>query len=109
MKSGLWTVATWNNKDATLVHEDGTFETMTKSEFPSCFGGCVFVGEKIIVEVIQNIRPQLANFDERERYGHTSSVEMSTRIKDLITKEFERRARYGGTGTILDTNQNRRS
>ena len=100
LKPGLWTVSAWNNKDATLIHEDGTFETMTKNEFPISFGGRVFVGETIVVEYIQNIRPQSPNSDERERMGHASSSALSKRLKELATKEFERRALYGGVSTI---------
>ena len=100
LKPGLWTVSAWNNKDATLLHEDGTFETLTKSEFPSSLGGRVFVGEVIVVEYIIDIRPQSPNSDERERVGHASSVALSQRMKDLAIKECERRARYGGVASI---------
>jgi hypothetical protein len=100
LKPGLWTVSAWNNKDATLLHEDGTFETLTKNEFPSSFGGRVFVGEVIVVEYIIDIHPQSPNSDERERLGHSASLALSQRMKDLATKEFERRARYGGVASI---------
>lgn len=102
LKPGRWTVSAYNNKDATLIHEDGTFETLTKSEFPSSFGGRVFVGEVIIVEYIISIRPESPNSDERERMGHASTSALSKRVKDLATKEFARRAMYGGASSIPD-------
>jgi len=67
MKDGHYAVSVWNGKDATLIHTDGTLETLSKSELPAAFKGEIFPGETIIVETIQRIRPVHESLDERAR------------------------------------------
>ena len=100
MKDGKYIVHSYNGKDAVLVHEDGTFETMSKIEFPATFQSALYRGETVVVETIQHIRPEFTNKDERERQGHVESLHQSQRMKDLATKEAARRALYGGVASI---------
>lgn len=100
MKDGLYVVQSYNGKDAAIVHTDGTFEVVTKSEFPPSFGGCLYVGETLVVKTIQTIDPQLPSHNERERAAYGNDVKEFVRLKDLQIKESERRARYGGIDAI---------
>ena len=97
MKDGKYIVQSYNGKDAVLIGEDGTFEVVTKTEFPKSFGGLVYVGENIIVETVQTIHPELKVDDERERTGHANYTKEFQRLKDLEAREAARRALYGGS------------
>lgn len=94
MKPGLYTVASWNNKDATLVGEDCEFLVLTKNELPKEFGGELFVGEKVEIVQITTIRPAAGTLDERQRSARATEV-LSQRRRDLISLENQRRKLYG--------------
>lgn len=100
MKNGKYTVQSWTGKDAVLVHEDGTFEVLAKVEFPASFKDAIYVGEIIIVETTQAMRPEAITDDERERSGHVNYTKEFQRMKDLQMKEASRRARYGGVASL---------
>ncbi len=100
MKDGKYTVQSYHGKDAILVHEDGTFETLSKIEFPESFQGAAYPGETIIVETIQRIRPEFAIKDERERQGYGEVTKQLQRMRDLAARERARRALYGGVASI---------
>jgi hypothetical protein len=100
MKPGIYTVQSWNNKDAVLIgDDDGEFLTLTKAELPKIFEGWMFVGEKI--EVIQTVTIQPVgskNLDERARATREKEIadqKRSQAQKDFIAAENERRMRYG--------------
>lgn len=101
MKFGIYTVETWNNKDATLVSEDGDFLTLTKSDLPKQFGGELIIGEKILVKevVITTFEPLAGStLDDRCRAMRESELvkqKMSQQQRDFIASENERRRRYG--------------
>lgn len=100
MKDGNYTVQSYNGKDGVLIHEDGTFEQMSKVEFPASFGGRLYVGEIILAETVQSIHPKAGTEDERESSGHANWTVQFKRMKELQTKEAERRARYGGADAL---------
>jgi hypothetical protein len=100
MKDGKYIVQSYHGKDAILVHTDGTFETLSKIEFPESFQGVAYPGETIIVETIQRTRPEFSLKDERERQGYGEVTKQLQRMRDLISKERERRALYGGVASI---------
>ena len=99
MKDGKYIVQSYNGKDAVLIGEDGTFEVMTKTEFPKSFGGLVYVGENIIAETVQTIHPEFKIDEERERTGHANYTREFCRLKDLEQREAARRALYIGANT----------
>jgi hypothetical protein len=98
VKPGLYTVESWNNKDAVLIREDGEFLSLTKNELPKEFGGELFVGEKVDIVQITTIRPAAGTLDDRCRTARAAEVSkqhMSQKLKDFIAAENERRMRYG--------------
>lgn len=99
MKPGLYTVESWNNKDAVLIGSDGEFLCLTKSDFPSIFGGQLFVGEKIEIFVMTVIQPlEKKSLDERARASRVAEVatqQQSQKLRDFVAAENERRMRYG--------------
>lgn len=97
MKPGVYTVESWNNKDAVLIGEGGEFLYLTKTDFPKEFGGQLFVGEK--VEVVTIVRPvNGTTLDERSRAAREAEIvkqQQSQNQRDFIYAENERRRRYG--------------
>jgi len=99
MKPGVYTVESWNNKDAVLISEDGEFLPLTKGDLPKEFGGQLFVGEKIEIVVMTVIQPlDRKDLDERCRAARDREItyqNMSQKQRDFIAAENERRMRYG--------------
>jgi hypothetical protein len=97
VRPGLYTVESWNNKDAVLISDDGEFLSITKSDLPKEFGGQLFVGEKI--EAVVTFRaPGGINLDERCRVARKAEIDkqhMTQKQRDFVAAENERRMRYG--------------
>jgi hypothetical protein len=96
---GLYTVETWNGKDATLISEEGELLTLTRNDLPREFGGQLFVGEKVEIFHVVTIRPKGGlDLDGRGRAARAAEIikqNMSQKQRDFIAAENERRTRYG--------------
>ena len=97
MKPGLYTVESWNNKDAVLISEDGEFLSITKNDLPKEFGGQLFVGEKVEAAIVLRA-PNGTTLDERARASRNTEISKQTltqRQRDLVDAENWRRMHYG--------------
>ena len=99
MRPGVYTVQSWNNKDAVLISETGEFMYLTKSDLPKEFSGELFVGEQIAVVQTTSIVPLGGtSLDERCRSMRNAEIckqQASQRHRDFIAAENERRRKYG--------------
>jgi hypothetical protein len=98
MKPGLYTVESWNNKDAILISESGEFLSLTKIDLPAEFGGELFVGEKVEIVQVTVIRPVAGTLDDRRRSARVAEISkqhLTQKQRDFVAAENERRMRYG--------------
>ena len=97
MKPGLYTVESWNNKDAVLINEEGEFLNITKNDLPKEFGGQLFLGEKIEAAVVLRA-PNGTTLDERARSSRNAEIskqKLTQKQRDLVDAENWRRMHYG--------------
>lgn len=99
MIDGIYKVVSWNGKDGHLVNDKDEMVTLSKQELPSDFRGFLIPDE--IVEckagVIVSLMKHFKRIDINVRF-----LMMSSRIKELMEKEIERRARYGAAPGLVD-------